>query len=72
MFLCYGKYSSFYIKGAIKAGLSTTVCFQCKDTTETANKLNEMAKKGDCILFKASRGMGAEKIIEKFFERWSS
>jgi UDP-N-acetylmuramyl pentapeptide synthase len=48
------------------------MCFQCKDTTDTASKLNELAKKGDCILFKASRGMGAEKIIEKFFERWSS
>lgn len=72
LLLCYGNYASSYIEGALNVGLSTTVCFQCGNTEETADKLSELAKKGDCILFKASRGMGAEKVIEKFFERWSS
>ena len=34
----------------------------CKDTSDIKEKLNEYAKEGDCILFKASNAFGFEKL----------
>ena len=38
------------------------------DTDSAASVLKEIAKDGDMILFKGSRGMKMEKITEEFLE----
>lgn len=62
--LCIGKFSEFYIKGAVKKGFNekNTKIFTLK--SELAEYLKNIMAKGDTVLFKASRGMKFEEIIE--------
>ena len=62
---CYGK-EAFYIKeGADEAGVSNTIYTNNKD--ELATLLKRDLVKGDAVIFKASRGMKLEEVIEKVF-----
>jgi len=63
---CYGNYAEKYVLGVEKSGkIARNNCFSYKNTDETAEQLIKTVKKGDIILFKASRSMKAETIIEK-------
>lgn len=62
---CYGK-EAFYIKeGAKEAGVSNVIYTDNKD--ELATLLKRDLVKGDAVIFKASRGMKLEEVIEKVF-----
>ena len=37
---------------------------------ELSNKLFELAHKGDAVIFKASRGMKLEDVINNVYNRW--
>lgn len=64
--LCFGKLSKLIAKGAKENGSKTVLHFESKD--ELARELLKIAKSGDIIWLKASRGMKFEDISEAFFE----
>ncbi|MBO5298607.1 MAG: UDP-N-acetylmuramoyl-tripeptide--D-alanyl-D-alanine ligase [Clostridia bacterium] len=63
--VAFGSFAESYRKGAEKAGLPSENIYTCKNTDEAAEVVRSVSKKGDVLLFKASRGMHAEEIIEK-------
>jgi len=54
----------------IKQYDNTELCLYFEDKSEIAQALCEEAKKGDVILFKASRGMAVETVIEDFKDKF--
>ena len=64
LLFCFGEMSKYYIKGAVKKGFDETKArlFDSKD--ELSNYLKSVIKEKDAVLFKASRGMKFESIIE--------
>jgi UDP-N-acetylmuramoyl-tripeptide--D-alanyl-D-alanine ligase len=50
--------------GALAAGMSPERIIIGKDHTELAERLRAQVKKGDCLLFKGSRGMNMEKVLD--------
>ena len=68
MLFTYGKESQFMADSAKKAGLNKVFAFTDKDEL-TKSLLTEL-RTGDTVLFKASRGMKLEEIIEKVYEQW--
>ena len=61
MLVCYGSYAAYIAKGAESLGLP---CCCSADKETILNFLNFKLKEGDAVLFKASRGMHMEEIIE--------
>ena len=51
-----------YCQGSKDAGMAEAYC--CESHEEAAAKLKEILQPGDTVLFKGSRGMQMEKIIE--------
>ena len=64
----YGEQSKFMADSAKKAGLESVLAFT--DKAELIKSLLDEIKAGDTLLFKASRGMKLEEIIEKVYEKW--
>jgi UDP-N-acetylmuramoyl-tripeptide--D-alanyl-D-alanine ligase len=64
--IAYGSFADDYIRGAKAAGLSENNIFMARDTSHAAEILSSLAVEGDGILFKASRGMHAEEVIQGF------
>lgn len=63
----FGKNAVDIAKGAIDAGMSENAVFVNDDIeapTLTADMLKKELRKGDIVLFKASRAVAAERIIE--------
>ena len=56
------------VKGAVDAGLPKDAAYFFEDPVEAGQKLRAIAKPGDAILFKGSRGTRVEKALEKFLE----
>ena len=50
--------------GALAAGMSPERIMIGKDHTALAERLRAQVKKGDCLLFKGSRGMKMEKVLD--------
>ncbi|MET0584752.1 MAG: UDP-N-acetylmuramoyl-tripeptide--D-alanyl-D-alanine ligase, partial [Candidatus Binatia bacterium] len=50
--------------GALAAGMSPERIIIGKDHTALAERLRTQVKKGDCLLFKGSRGMKMEKVLD--------
>ena len=66
--VAFGHFNGSYVKGAEEAGLKSENCYSCENNEAAAVVLSQIAKDGDHILIKASRGMSGEKIAEKLFE----
>lgn len=64
--IAYGDFASSYLEGASVAGVLQRI--PCRTPEEAAVNLKLVARKDDVILFKASRGMHAEKVIECFLK----
>ena len=62
--IAFGEFAESYKKGAEKAGLNPSSVYTCKNAAEASQILRGIATRGDVILFKASRAMHAEEIIE--------
>ena len=58
----------FLVESAIFAGLSSDAAFFFEDPEQAGIALREIAKEGDAILFKGSRGTRVEKALERFIE----
>ena len=64
--LCFGGLAKLICKGAKEASLSESYHFEEKE--KLAEKLREIAKPGDMVWLKASRGMKFEDIAALFYE----
>ncbi|MEA4833413.1 MAG: UDP-N-acetylmuramoyl-tripeptide--D-alanyl-D-alanine ligase [Oscillospiraceae bacterium] len=60
----YGKAAADIVKGACEAGLASDKCFFFEDKTSLSDTLGSFIKPGDTILFKASRRMKLEDVID--------
>ena len=66
VFLAYGPSSERMLYGAVTGGMSQAKARAFTDKEKLVEVLKQMAKPGDVILFKGSRGMRMEQILEKF------
>ena len=66
MLYCYGEEAMFISAEAQKQGIASAA-FHKDGKDMLCDELKEQIKDGDCILFKASRGMKLEEVIEKIF-----
>ena len=64
----YGHHASRIIDGTITGGMPQTRGRSYQDPDKLVADLKAAAKKGDVILFKASRGMHLEKILDAFLK----
>ncbi|MBE6845309.1 MAG: UDP-N-acetylmuramoyl-tripeptide--D-alanyl-D-alanine ligase [Ruminococcus sp.] len=64
---CYGNDASYIAAEASRGGVAGSF-FHEGDKEFLAEKIKEILRSGDVLLFKASRGMKLEEIIEKVFE----
>lgn len=66
--LAYGSNAKYYVSAAKKNGCKNAYLFDNKDAL--SEKLLEIAKDNDAVLFKGSRGMKLEDIINTVYKRW--
>lgn len=66
--LAYGPNGCRVISGALTGGMPDTKAMAFEDADKLVSTLKHMAKPGDVILFKGSRGMHMEKLLEKFLQ----
>ena len=66
--LAYGNDAKYIVDGAKQNGMVNAFYFDNKD--ELSNRLFELAHKGDAVIFKASRGMKLEDVINNVYDRW--
>lgn len=68
MLLTYGEQSKF-TADAVTNGV--TECFSFVSKDELTKKLLSVLEKGDVVLFKASRGMKLEEVINNLYGEWN-
>ncbi len=66
LLLSYGPHSGRMVSGAVTGGMPVTCAKGFEDADKLVQTLKQMAKPGDVLLFKGSRGMRMELILEKF------
>ena len=66
--LAYGPHSLRMLYGAITGGMSQNVARAFTDKEKLVQVLRQLAKPGDVLLFKGSRGMQMEEVLENFLE----
>lgn len=64
MLLCFGENSVYYIEGAVKKGFDESRCKHFDTREELSEHLRSQLAEGDAVLFKGSRGMKLEEVIE--------
>ena len=64
--MCYGQESSHMLQGAASAGMPAAKHYM--DKAVLAADLRALAKAGDVLLFKGSRGMKMEQALEMFLQ----
>ena len=64
----YGPHSDRVVIGAITGGISNKATARFDTHEEMAAMLRRVAKPGDTLLFKGSRGMKMEQVLEQFLE----
>ncbi len=68
MVFAYGPMSQRVLSGTITGGMPETMGRAFEDRKELVRALKQAAKPGDILLFKASRGMHLEIILEEFLK----
>ena len=66
--LAYGPSSERMLYGAITGGMSQNNARAFTDKEKMTQALLQMVRPGDTLLFKGSRGMRMEQVLEKFLE----
>ncbi len=66
--LAYGPNSGRMLSGAYTGGMSRSAARAFTDKAKLVQVLRQLAKPGDVILFKGSRGMRMEQVLEAFFQ----
>ena len=70
--ITFGPLCKFTCEQAIKEGMNAKEVFCCEDSDEAVKALLSVAKKGDTVLFKGSRGMQTEKVLYGFEKGWAN
>jgi len=68
MVFAYGPHAKRVLSGTITGGMSETMGRAFEEKEELLRALKWAAKPGDVLLFKASRGMHLEEILDAFLE----
>ena len=68
MLFAYGPHAKRMIGGAVTGGLSDSKARAFEDREELAQQLKRAVKPGDVLLFKASRGMHLELVLDAFLK----
>lgn len=63
-----GQLAKDYVLGAIEAGMDKNNIIHFPDPESAINSLKELIEPNDVVLFKGSRGMHLDRIIENIFE----
>ena len=66
--LAYGTYADRILTGAFTGGMKKSNCMSFSTHEAMAEKLRVLAGEGDVLLFKGSRGMRMEHVLELFLE----
>ena len=66
--LAYGDHADRVVTGAVTGGMNTKSARYFDNQTDMAQTLYHMAKPGDVLLFKGSRGMKMELVLKEFLE----
>ena len=66
LLLCCGEQTKWTVQSALDGGVTAAIHFDNK--LEIADYLKKSTSKGDMILFKASRGIALEEVMELFYE----
>jgi UDP-N-acetylmuramoyl-tripeptide--D-alanyl-D-alanine ligase len=66
--LAYGTDAKYYVSKAQQMGVKNSYLFDDKEIL--ANKLLEITDSGDVVMFKGSRGMKLEDVINMVYKRW--
>lgn len=66
--LAYGKDAAFYVSAAKNSGCENAFLFDDKDAL--IKKLIEITNDGDAVIFKGSRGMKLEDVINSAYKVW--
>lgn len=69
MIFAYGTYSDRLITGAVTGGMDPKKCLHFTTHEAMAKMLANTAKAGDTLLFKGSRGMKMENVLQMFLEQ---
>lgn len=64
----YGSDAHYYVEHAKAGGCSNAYLFD--DKTKLSKKLLEVAEPGDAVIFKGSRGMKLEDIMDNVYKEW--
>lgn len=67
--LAYGRHSERIITGAVTGGMSAKHALHYDDQSRMAQELKHLAKPGDVLLFKGSRGMKMELVLKEFLNK---
>ncbi len=68
MVLAFGSHSVRIVTGAVTGGMSSQCAIHYDEQNDMAQALAAMAKPGDVLLFKGSRGMKMEQVLQQFLE----
>ncbi|NLM10194.1 MAG: UDP-N-acetylmuramoyl-tripeptide--D-alanyl-D-alanine ligase [Clostridiaceae bacterium] len=63
-----GELAKDYVLGAIEAGMDKNHIIHFPDPESAVNSLKELIQPNDVVLFKGSRGMHLDRVIENIFE----
>lgn len=68
--LAYGSEAKYYVSTAQENGCKN--CYLFDDKESLCDKLYQLAQEGDAIVFKGSRGMKLEDVINSLYKRWEN
>jgi UDP-N-acetylmuramoyl-tripeptide--D-alanyl-D-alanine ligase len=64
LLVCVGELAAAIAAGALHGGMASDRVVHCTDTATAATCLDERLRTGDTVLFKASRGLALERLVE--------
>ena len=68
LLFAYGPNSGKILKGAITGGMDHSKVRAYEDREQLVQELKQLARPGDVLLFKGSRGMRMELALESFLQ----
>ena len=68
--LAFGNDAKYYVSAAKENGVKDAVLFE--DKTKLSDYLASLAQDGDAVLFKGSRGMKLEDVMNTVYKRWEN
>jgi UDP-N-acetylmuramyl pentapeptide synthase len=69
LLVCVGELAAAIAAGALHGGMARDRVVHCTDTATAAACLDERLRTGDTVLFKASRGLALERLVEHVVAR---